>query len=244
MTSMRWRRLGGLAVAAALIGMAPASAQQSPDWTLCVNKNKAYPVDQAVKGCTNVLKSGRETTRNRAIAFNNRGIAYYDDNQYEKAIADFTEAIKLDRGYADAYQSRASAYSDNGDHDKAVADYNQAIRLNAKDPIAFNNRCDELLIIHQVQAAIQDCNESLRMRPNHANTMMHRGNALLAAKQYAKAIDDYDAVLRQNPKDAWSLYGRGFAKLKQGNGAGNADIDAAKAIQPKIAEGFESRGIK
>jgi tetratricopeptide (TPR) repeat protein len=73
---------------------------------------------------------------------------------------------------------------------------------------------------------------------------MHRGNAHLAAQQYAKAIDDYDAALRQNPKDAWSFYGRGLAKVKQGDTTGNADMDAAKAIQPKIAAGFESRGIK
>jgi tetratricopeptide (TPR) repeat protein len=74
---------------------------------------------------------------------------------------------------------------------------------------------------------------------------MHRGNALLAAKQYAKAIADYDAALRQNPKDAWSLYGRGFAKLKQGDtSTGNADMEAATAIQSGIVEAFENRGVK
>jgi tetratricopeptide (TPR) repeat protein len=245
MQSARWRWWGGACLVAALMASAaPANAQQSQNWTWCVNKGKAFPSAQAVKGCTAVIQSGRETQRNMAIAFNNRGIAYYGDDDYDHAIPDFTEAIRLDPGYADAWQSRASAYSDKGDHDHAIADYNESIRLNQKNPVAFNNRCDELLIIHQVQAAIADCNESLRQRPNHANTLMHRGNALLAAGQFDKAIADYNVALSQNPKDAWSLYGRGYAKVKKGDSAGNAEMADANAMERGIAEAFADRGVK
>ncbi len=233
--------------AAAALGLpaAPAMAQQSQDWLWCVNKNNAYSVDQALKACTAVIKSGKESRRNLAIAYNNRAVAYYRKNDYEHTIADYSEAIRLDRTYADAFQGRASAWSDKGDHDKAIADYNESIRLNTSNPIAFNNRCDELLILRQVQAALADCNESLRQRPNHANTLMHRGNAYLAAAQYDKAITDYEAALRHNAKDAWSLYGRGYAKKKLGNdAAGDADIAAAQAIVSNIADGFKNRGIQ
>src|SRR4029077_681338 len=90
MTSTRRQRLAGLCAAAALMACAaPAGAQESKDWTWCVNKGKAYSFDQAVKGCTNVIQSGQEDRRNMAIAFNNRGIAYYDNDQYDKAISDF-----------------------------------------------------------------------------------------------------------------------------------------------------------
>ena len=54
---------------------------------------------------------------------------------------------------------------------------------------------------------------------------------------FDRAIADYGAAIAQNPKDAPSLYGRGVAKLKTGDTAGgNADIAAAKAIEPDIAD--------
>src|SRR5262249_24376671 len=243
MTSTRWHWLG-CAVTAVALHATPAAAQQSQSWTWCVNKDHAYSNDQAIKGCTGVIQAGKETQRDLAIAYNNRGIAHYANDDYDKSIADFTQAIKLDKNYPDAYQARASAYSDNGDHDRAVADYNTSIEMKRDNPIAFNNRCDELLILRHVQAALADCDESLRQRPGHANTLMHRGNAHLAAGEWTKAIADYDAALSQNPKDAWALYGRGLAKVKQGDGAGDADIARAKAITSSIAKGFSNRGIE
>ena len=48
-----------------------------------------------------------------------------------------------------------------------------------------------------------------------------------------------------DPGTAESLYGRGTAKLKKGdNRGGNADIAAAKAIKPDIAEDFGRYGVK
>jgi tetratricopeptide (TPR) repeat protein len=38
-----------------------------------------------------------------AVAFNGRGNVYADIKQPDRAIADFTQAIKLDRTYARAY---------------------------------------------------------------------------------------------------------------------------------------------
>jgi len=40
----------------------------------------------------------------------NRGVAYANLNQYEKAISDYTEAIRLKPDYAEAYQNRGIAY--------------------------------------------------------------------------------------------------------------------------------------
>ena len=50
--------------------------------------------------------------------------------------------------------------------------------------------------------------------------------------------------MAKNPKDANSLYGRGMAKLKSGDRAGgDADIAAAKAINPDIAEVYVGYGV-
>jgi len=50
---------------------------------------------------------------------------------FDKAIADSTEAIRLDPTLAGAYNNRGLAYAEKGDFDKAVSDYSEAIRLRA-----------------------------------------------------------------------------------------------------------------
>ncbi len=62
--------------------------------------------------------------------------------------------------------------------------------------------------------------------------------------EYKKAVDDFDDALKLNPKLDWFLYGRGIAEIRLGkSAAGQADIEAAKAIRPAIAEDAAAYGI-
>jgi len=63
------------------------------------------------------------------FALNNRGVAYQAKGDYDRAIIDHDEAIRLDRGFAVAYYSRGHAYQAKHEIDRAIADYDQAIRL-------------------------------------------------------------------------------------------------------------------
>ena len=92
------RAVGGLTLmlvfAAAM--PAPATAQLSQNWTWCVNKDNAVSFDLAISGCTAVIQSGKESKKNLSIAFNNRGNAHYLKKDYDRAIADYNESIRLD----------------------------------------------------------------------------------------------------------------------------------------------------
>ena len=59
----------------------------------------------------------------------NRGIAWCAKQEYDKAIADYTEAIRLDPKDATAYDDRGNAWYAKNEYDKAIADYTEAIRL-------------------------------------------------------------------------------------------------------------------
>ena len=64
-----------------------------------------------------------------AAAYYGRGLAYGGKGEYDKAIADCTEAIRLNPNYAAAYYIRGAAYEEIGDKAKAAADYAKAKQL-------------------------------------------------------------------------------------------------------------------
>ncbi len=56
---------------------------------------------------------------------------------YDGALADFNEAIRLNSMYSGAFTNRASVRWDMGDRDAAMADFDQATELDPTNAYAF-----------------------------------------------------------------------------------------------------------
>jgi tetratricopeptide (TPR) repeat protein len=254
----------------------PANTQTQKDMAYCLS-SQATPA-QTIEGCTAMIDSGHFAAKDMTNFYDNRGIAYVDTQQYDRAKEDFTSAITLDDmnvqalgnragiyilqhdydsalkdlsaamkakpDYAQAYYDRAEAYSRMGRHADAVRDYDQAIKLQPNNPSGFNGRCWNRAILGQFSQALADCNQSLKLAPNRPNTLDSRGLVYLKLQKFDAAIADYDAALKQDPQLDTALYGRGLAKHIRGErSSGDADIAAAKAITPDIAEQFAHWGV-
>jgi tetratricopeptide (TPR) repeat protein len=87
---------------------------------LCLGQDLSSP-DLPIQGCTAVIQTGRKLLDRLATAYNNRGVAYRLKAEYDRAIEDFDEAIKLRPNFANAFNNRAVAYRNNGDLDHALA---------------------------------------------------------------------------------------------------------------------------
>jgi protein O-mannosyl-transferase len=74
------------------------------------------------------------------MAYNNRGNVYNKLGQYQYAIEDYNQAIRLKRDYAEIYSNRGNAYAKFGQYQRAIEDYNEAIRLKSNFVYAYNNR--------------------------------------------------------------------------------------------------------
>jgi tetratricopeptide (TPR) repeat protein len=57
-----------------------------------------------------------------AVPYNNRGSAYQEKGNLDRAIADYDKAISLDPKFAEAYNNRGDAYQEKGNLDRAIAD--------------------------------------------------------------------------------------------------------------------------
>jgi lipoprotein NlpI len=126
-------------LAAVLIGAPPATAvaeSLARYWAMCREDDSP----RLISSCTAVIRSGHETPENLARAFFNRGRAWTGKGEYDRAIQDFDQAVRLDPEYADAFNNRGVAYSGQGQFDRAIQDFDAAIRLDANYAIAIYNR--------------------------------------------------------------------------------------------------------
>ncbi len=81
---------------------------------------------------------------NRGAAVNsyNQGNAYVEKGEYDKAIAEYTEAIRLDPTDVKTYYNRGLTYRNKGDHDQAIADFTETIRLHPQNPVFYSFRAN------------------------------------------------------------------------------------------------------
>src|SRR5215469_1946999 len=108
-------------------GNATADAAQNRAW--CENRERTFAPDLRIKSCTALIDSNDLTRHDLAISHNNRGAAYQDKRDVERAIADYDEAIKLNPTYAPAYNNRVYVHQLKRHPDAALAHYTNAIRF-------------------------------------------------------------------------------------------------------------------
>jgi tetratricopeptide (TPR) repeat protein len=68
------------------------------------------------------------------------GIAWSHKRDFDRAIADYNQALSNNPQYAEAYSNRGFAWLNKLDYDRAIADYTQALRINPQLAGAYNNR--------------------------------------------------------------------------------------------------------
>jgi tetratricopeptide (TPR) repeat protein len=131
----------------------------------------------------------------------NSGNTHFQNNECNEAIADYTEAIKMQPDLAAAYSDRASAYIEVKEYDKAIQDANQAVKLKPELPWAYAARASAYRNKGDLDHALADYEQLIKLQPDYAKAYLRRGEILeqRGDKQSAKA--DYQKAFDLSTKD-------------------------------------------
>lgn len=188
-----------------------------------------------VLACSEVIGGTAYSLAGKAIAYRNRGRTRGQAGALDAAIADLSEAVKLNPADNQAFTYRALARTGLGDVDGAIADYGEVIRLRPNSPIGFIGRGHLQLVKGEARPAIGDFSEAIRLNPNGAAAYNNRGLAHKSAGDLARAIDDYTSAIALNPIYALAYNNRGYAYEASGRKAeAVADYRSALLIDPSL----------
>lgn len=213
------------------------------DAALCsecgMSLRRAATGDEAVRLKTELEAKARGSWKNY-----NQGIASYELGEYQKAIADCTEAIRIDPSLSMAYSLRGEAHLELGEHEQAIADYTEAIRIDPDDPVAYRLRRAAHLELGEYERVIRDCGLAIRRDPTDADAYCDRGLAQHALGHYLQAISDLTEALRLdcNSSDAHNGWGLVHYDLGQYQKAIDAFTEVIR-LDPSDADVYCNRGL-
>ena len=222
-----------------------AAAAQSDAARKCSSRNPDLMVD----GCTAIITHARDM-KQRADAFSNRGIAFYERGELDKALDDYNRAITLynganqrDEKSTDAWHNRADLELRTGNLQAAIADYTEVIQRDPNRASAYNGRGNARRESGKIDQALADYDQAIRLTPESPLAYNGRGNARLDKGDIEAAIKDYDHAIELNPSYATALIGRGNALREAGRRAeAIRDFDSAIALDPNDAMPYNNRG--
>ncbi|MCH8903162.1 MAG: tetratricopeptide repeat protein [Bacteroidetes bacterium] len=179
-----------------------------------------------------------------ALPFNGRGKAYYDKKNFNAALLDLTEAIKINPTYPEALNNRGLVFYETNYFEDALSDFDLAIQVKPYFAEAINNRG----IIHNsmgnTNLSLIDFTRAIKLDENYVSAYNNRGNIYNFKGEYEKALADFNFSLTLDPLNAETYNNRGIAYyFKKEYNLAYADYDKAISLNSNYAEAYSNRGL-
>lgn len=134
-----------------------------------------------------------------ALVHSEDGQAYSKNGDYDKAIEEFNEAIRLNPGLAAAHYNRGEIYFQRGDYAQAIRDFTRTIDLSPDYTFAYYSRGVANEKIGDIEEAILDFTNTVRLKPSYAPAYNDRARAFYGLGHLREALRDSELAISVAP---------------------------------------------
>ena len=152
-----------------------------------------------------------------AARLNNIGVAYMNQQLFEKALKEFEAASAQDPALLIAKLNRGVALLNLQKVDEAKALLEEVVKQAPQDAHAWYNLGLYYKNTNETDAAVTAFKHVTEIDPNDADTLYFLGTVYAQAKQYPQAIDAFEHALKLNPLHASAEFGISRAYQQSGN---------------------------
>ncbi len=204
----------------------------------------------AIKAVTPVLAYPTTkdfTDDDRANLYYQRGLAQGATRDFQKAAADYADAIKLNPAHLGAHIKRAESLAALGRTKEALAAYDDCVAEFPANLLVHNDRGNFRRTTGDLEGAISDFTRCLAIDSKFGVGYINRGVCLAEQNSPQAAEGDFSEALKLQLDPGTANLARRLraaARLAQGNAAGAlTDFAAAIKAAPQDATLYEERGF-
>jgi tetratricopeptide (TPR) repeat protein len=119
--------------------------------------------ERRIAPCTAMIEAPDTSPADRARAFALRGQSYFQFGQYQRAIRDYDEAIRITPQFAATLNNRAVAYLALGKPSQGMPDVQQAVQIAPRVPHFWATRAQISQSLGDQQGALGDHDAAMRL---------------------------------------------------------------------------------
>jgi tetratricopeptide (TPR) repeat protein len=176
-----------------------------------------------------------EKNPNLPFAYNNRGYAYQKYyNDMDKALADYSTAIRIDSTYYRSLSNRGVVYFNLGDPENAIRDFTRSLDYHPQNEDALLGRANSLSSLGRYANALPDYDRYLELQPGNAQAWLWRGVAHYNTGAHQEALKNILQSRKIDPQSDEAAYWEALShkELQQKDAALQA-IETALRINPQ-----------
>ena len=147
------------------------------------SKNQEW--DKAVELLRKATNLDRKYAPNLAAVYQQRGYAAANEQRFQDAVNEYSEAIRLNSQDPRIYEQRAAVEMKLNDTDKALADYSEAIKIKPNETRYYLYRSYIYETKGDVKSSMADTEKVLKVDPNNQQALSRKKR--LEARQAANA---------------------------------------------------------
>ncbi|MEM6726553.1 MAG: tetratricopeptide repeat protein, partial [Bacteroidota bacterium] len=162
-------------------------------------------------------KKGGTLSPSLSLVYNNRGIAYKDNQQIDLAKADYERAIQVNPADAKTFTNLGNLQFLSNDFNGAIQNYTKSINLKADSESSWSSRGAAYASLGNYNQAEQDLLKALEINPTHNDALRNISMVNFYQQKWAEGINRSKTYLNLNPGDADMINQLGTMYLRNGN---------------------------
>ena len=144
------------------------SADAAKDaWKKCKKSDRNEPGIR-LRECSLAIESGALSNEDGSEAHFIRASAYFETGDYDRALKDLDESVRLTPSASPVVNTRGWMYLAKFEYQRAIQDFNQAIQLDRNNSYAYANRAIAEFLLGNFGAAQDDFAQNERLSPKIA----------------------------------------------------------------------------